>query len=248
MLSQGYEKSAHLYDLFDTKDNIPFFLHYGLATGEILDIGAGTGRIAFPLAETGVKVFCVEPSPAMRAVFEEKLSQRSDLEKRITLIEGDARGFDFGRTFSAAYLSGTFDHFLDDTERIASLANIGKHLDAGSALIFDAFIGLVEERPLSPAGEVVEGHRMYKRFVGRRILPGMILEVKLEFEVFEGDTLVERFEEISYAGIIDRAGIHDLLGESNFTVVGEFGNYRWDPYQENDALLIIEAVRIVKDR
>ena len=64
----GYEASAYLYDLFDTKKNLPFFLHYGRAAGEILDIGAGTDRIVIPLAEEGVRLFCVEPSRAMRVV------------------------------------------------------------------------------------------------------------------------------------------------------------------------------------
>ncbi len=26
---RGYEKSAHLYDIFDTKENVGFFVHYG---------------------------------------------------------------------------------------------------------------------------------------------------------------------------------------------------------------------------
>ncbi|MCK4397191.1 class I SAM-dependent methyltransferase [candidate division WOR-3 bacterium] len=86
----GYEKCAHLYDLFDKKENIEFFLHYGLEAGEILDIGAGTGRIAIPLAEKGIKVFCIEPSPAMRREFLKKLSQRPELSENIILIEGDA--------------------------------------------------------------------------------------------------------------------------------------------------------------
>ncbi len=247
MRDQGYEKSAHLYDLFDDKNNIPFFLHYGRAAGEILDIGAGTGRIAIPLAQEGVKVFCIEPSPAMRAVFEEKLSRMDDLKKNIILLEGDAKGFDFGRTFPAAYLSGTFDHFLDHDERIASLMNIGRHLHLGGTLIFDAFIGLMEERPLSPAGEVIKDHRKYKRFVGARILPGMIMEVKLVYEVFEHEALIERYEEISHVGMVDRAGIHVLLEESGFEVVGEFSNYQWDPYQSKDRLLIVETVRRIKD-
>ena len=62
---EGYEKAAHLYDLFDKKENIEFFYQYAKDAGEILDIGAGTGRIAIPLAERGIKVYCVEPSPAM---------------------------------------------------------------------------------------------------------------------------------------------------------------------------------------
>ena len=47
--SSGYEKVAHLYDLFDRKENVEFFFHYASAAGEILDVGAGTGRITIPL-------------------------------------------------------------------------------------------------------------------------------------------------------------------------------------------------------
>jgi len=51
----GYEKCAHLYDLFDKKENIEFFLHYDLEAGQILDIGAGTGRIATHLLKKGLR-------------------------------------------------------------------------------------------------------------------------------------------------------------------------------------------------
>jgi SAM-dependent methyltransferase len=75
---RGYERVAHLYDLFDTKENVDFFHHYAAQVEEILDIGAGTGRIAIPLAERGARVVCVEPSPAMRAQFLAKLSSRPE--------------------------------------------------------------------------------------------------------------------------------------------------------------------------
>jgi 2-polyprenyl-3-methyl-5-hydroxy-6-metoxy-1,4-benzoquinol methylase len=55
----GYERSAHLYDLFDAKPNIAFFSRYCQEAGEALDIGAGTGRIAIPLAKHGVEVCAV---------------------------------------------------------------------------------------------------------------------------------------------------------------------------------------------
>jgi SAM-dependent methyltransferase len=72
----GYERSAHLYDLFDAKPNVAFFGRYAREAGEVLDIGAGTGRIAIPLAGQGIRVYSVEPSPAMRGVFENKLRGR----------------------------------------------------------------------------------------------------------------------------------------------------------------------------
>ncbi|MFP4050951.1 MAG: hypothetical protein ACLFVB_04340 [Thermoplasmata archaeon] len=43
----GYEKSAHLYDLFDNKENIEFFKSYAEEVDKILDVGAGTGRYTY---------------------------------------------------------------------------------------------------------------------------------------------------------------------------------------------------------
>ena len=105
---RSYGNSAHLYDLFDDKDNVALFHHYGSLAGEILDVGAGTGRIAIPLAERGARVWCVEPSRAMRREFEGKLALRPDLAGRIKLYAGDARSFKLGRTFPAAMLFEDF--------------------------------------------------------------------------------------------------------------------------------------------
>ena len=239
----GYEKSAHLYDLFDTKENIEFFYHYAKEAGEILDIGAGTGRIVLPLAERGVKVVCIEPSPAMRAQFEKKLSALPDISKNIKLVPGDAMSFNLNRTFPAAFLSGTFDHFLNDDERFSSLKNIAKHLKPNGKLIFDVFIGLMKDSPLSPAGKVKKGDIEYRRFVGDRILPNEKMEVLLVFETYKKGKFVKRIEEKSVAGIINREHLHKLLGKSNFEVKNEFGNYDFNKFKEGDSLLIIEAIK-----
>jgi 2-polyprenyl-3-methyl-5-hydroxy-6-metoxy-1,4-benzoquinol methylase len=77
----GYEKCAHLYDLFDEKENVQSFLHYAPEAGEILDIGAGTGRIAIPIAENGIKIYRVEPSPAMVKEFKKRIEGRKETRK-----------------------------------------------------------------------------------------------------------------------------------------------------------------------
>ncbi len=240
---RSYGKTAHLYDLFDRKENIEFFYHHASQAGEVLDVGAGTGRIAIPLAERGLRVWCVEPSPAMRREFEQKLARRVDLSANICLVAGEARSFDLGRTFPAAFLSGTFDHFLDDTERLASLANIGRHLDANGVLVFDVFLGLMEDTPLSPAGHVQLEDGEIRRFVGGRVLPGERKEVNLVFEVYRDGEMVERIEERGLVGITNREGIHRVLEEAGFEVRREWGAYDFTPYQEGAALLIVEAMK-----
>lgn len=238
----GYERSAHLYDLFDDKENVDFFGHYAARAGEILDVGAGTGRIAIPLAERGIYLVCVEPSPAMRDQFRKKVDRRPDLRDRITLVPGDAASFSLERTFTAAFLSGTFDHFLDRAERLASLQNIARHLEPGGTLVFDVFLGLMDDSPLTPAGRVQRADREYRRLVGRRTLPGRQVQVKLIFEVYQNDELVEQIEEHSVAGIVDRGQVYDLLSQAGFLVRREFSCYDFTPYRVGDDLLIVDAV------
>jgi SAM-dependent methyltransferase len=240
----GYERSAHLYDLFDTKPNIEFFYRHAAQSGEILDVGAGTGRVAIPLARRGIAVTCVEPSPAMRRQFESKLQMEKSLREYITLIEEDAQSFAAGRTFPTAFLSGAFDHLLDDQERLAALRNIGRHLQPGGFLVFDVFLGLMRDSPLAPAGVVREGGREIRRFVGGRALPGGRKETRLLFETYQDGALVERVEERSLVGITDRETIGRLLTAAGFAVQREWGSYDFEPLQPGNPLLIVEAVNL----
>jgi SAM-dependent methyltransferase len=229
--------------MFDQKANIEFFFHYASQAKEVLDIGAGTGRIALPLVRRGVKVVCVEPSPAMRREFEIKLARQPDLSTHIHLVAGKANSFTLGRTFSVAFLSGSFDHLLDDKERISSLANIARHLDTRGTLVFDVFLGLMGDSPLSPAGRMRVGTKEYRRLVGGKILPGHKKETWLVFETYEDGELIERIEETSLVGITSRHGVHRVVAESGFAVRKEWGDYEFTPYQEGGSLLIIEAVK-----
>lgn len=239
----GYERSAHLYDLFDAKPNVAFFGYYAQGAGEILDVGAGTGRIAIPLARQGVKVYAVEPSPVMRREFEHKLRKEPGLRERIMLVAGDARSFVLECTVPAAFLSGSFDHLLGDEERLAALGNVGRHLAPGGCLIFDVFLGLMEDSPLSPAGVARVGSREIRRFMGGRVLPGQRKETQLVFEVYQDGVLIERIEERSLVGITNREAIHRLLKRAGFVVRQEWSSYDWKPFEGGDALLIVEAAK-----
>jgi SAM-dependent methyltransferase len=243
LYESGYEKCAHFYDLFADERSIEFFCRYGDKAGEILDIGTGTGRIALPMARNGVKVACVEPSPAMRKIFEQKLIGNPVLNKYITLVEGTAQSFNLDKSFPVACLSGVFDHFIDYKERLSSLLNIGKHLMPNGRLIFDVFQFRINESPPTAAGEAKRGKRLYCRRVGYERLSENLFEITLIFEIFEGGRLLEEIVEHSKLGVIDRHGIHRLMNKAGYDLDCEYGGYDSAPYKEGDSVLIIEAVR-----
>jgi len=239
--SGGYEKCAHLYDLFDTKDNIDFFAKYALKAKEILDVGAGTGRIAIPIAGMGARVICIEPSPAMRKEFAKKLALMTVPSANIEIFNGDAISFNLNRTFPAAFMSGSFDHLLNIEERLDALSNINKHLEDNGELIFDIFLGLMRNSPIMPAGKVSEGSLEYRRLVGSNPLDDNTIEITLIFETYSHGQLISQIEEKSLVGITNRQEIHNLLKNSGFQIRHEFGDYDFSPFKEGDSTLIIEA-------
>src|SRR3990172_1677481 len=66
--------------------------------GKILEFCSGTGRITFPLIEEGFEVTGVDITPAMLNLAKQKLAERpADLQKYLTLVEGDMRTVDVGK-------------------------------------------------------------------------------------------------------------------------------------------------------
>jgi SAM-dependent methyltransferase len=237
----GYSASAGLYDLFPQTGDLEFYGRYALRTGRAVDIGAGTGRLAIPLARRGVELTCVEPSAAMCREFRQKLKEAPDAAGRITLIQADAGSFGFDGTFPAAFMAGSFDHLLTDRERLDALGNIAGHLEPGGKLTLDSYWGLMVDSPLRHSDEVQDGERTVRRLVGREVQSDNTVKITIVYEIYKGGRLEDRLEQSSRAGIIDRERVHQLLAEAGFGLLAEYRDYDLAPYREGDQMLLIEA-------
>ncbi len=239
----GYDKISGIYDMFTDQATLDFYSSFATEFSEVLDIGAGTGRIALSIARKGTRVIAVEPSPAMAREFRAKLDREPALKNLITLIEAGAGSFGAGRIVPAAFMAGSFDHLLTNEERLRALSNIANHLEPGGRLVFEIWPGLMTDNPEIWAGETKVGDTTYKRKVGRRVLPDGTVELELVYDVFRGDEVIERIEQHSRVGISDRESVHRLLSQAGFRVVHEYGDYERTPNKDGDSILLLDTIK-----
>src|SRR5437879_11526761 len=95
--------------------------------GPALELGIGTGRIALPLTQRGIRVHGIELSSAMLA----RLRAKPGAEQ-IDATIGDFATTKVDGTFSLAYLVfNTINNLTTQDEQVTCLQNAATHLEPG---------------------------------------------------------------------------------------------------------------------
>jgi SAM-dependent methyltransferase len=111
-----------------------------LAGGGALELAIGTGRIAVPLAEHGIRVAGIDLSPDMVAQLRQKTSE-------IPVAIGDYATTRVDGTFSLAYI--VFNSINNQTTQegqVATFANAAAHLEPGGCFVVE--VGMRNRQPL----------------------------------------------------------------------------------------------------
>jgi SAM-dependent methyltransferase len=112
--------------------------------GDVLELGIGTGRIALPLAERGMRVHGIELSGAMVA----KLREKPGAE-RIEVTMGDLATTRVDGTFSLAYLVfNTIMNLTTQDAQVACFENVALQLEAGGRFVIE--VGVPDLQRLPP--------------------------------------------------------------------------------------------------
>jgi SAM-dependent methyltransferase len=221
--------------------------------GPILELGCGTGRLAFPLAEDGFEVVGIDRSRPMLAVAESKRRVAApEVASRIELVEGDMRDVALARTFHLILVAGrSFAHLLAVGDQRRCLQNVHRHLDRAGLLalnIFDPRLELCVPEPggsyPQPRGtaELAEtGSRVEVEAVARTNDP--LRQVMSETWRFteraeDGTVLREETEELVLRWTY-RYELHHLLELSGFEVIAEYSDFMRSPPAYGRELVIV---------
>src|SRR5262245_37337860 len=138
---------ARLYDLDLSDDPGDIDLYLALAArvdGPILELAAGTGRLAVPLAEAGHEVTAVDIDPAMLARLRRRAAFAGrDVEERLAVVEADLLDLDLDEagTFALAFigLNSLFVLASRDAQRRA-FRSVARHLAPGGIAAVDVWL------------------------------------------------------------------------------------------------------------
>jgi SAM-dependent methyltransferase len=101
--------------------------------GAALELGVGTGRIALPLAASGVTVHGIDLSEAMVARLRAKPGGEA-----IDVTIGDFATADPGRPFALAYLVfNTIGNLMTQDAQVACFENVARHLEPGGCFVIE---------------------------------------------------------------------------------------------------------------
>jgi SAM-dependent methyltransferase len=139
---EPYEQLGALYDRWcaGVDHDIAFYvLACEGAEGPIVELGAGSGRIAVELARHGHRVLALDAAPAMLAEAARR-ARRQGVEALLETIVGDLReppSLPSSDRVIAPFR--TFMHLTGDDERRQALSAAGSLLVPGGQFIFDVF-------------------------------------------------------------------------------------------------------------
>jgi SAM-dependent methyltransferase len=140
-----YNFAAQYYDLNygeRAPNDVPFYLELAQRCGgDVLELGAGTGRVALELARAGYNVTALDYSPAMLELFAAKLADESaEVRGRITLVEGDMAQFDLVRRFSLITMPfSAFQHVLTTEGQRSCFEAVRRHLAEDGVFVYNGF-------------------------------------------------------------------------------------------------------------
>jgi SAM-dependent methyltransferase len=141
------ESSADMFDPVVVDPAVDFLVELA-GDGAALELGIGTGRIAIPLAQRGIRVHGIDLSEAMVARLRAKPGGEA-----IAVTIGDFATTIVEGTFSVAYLVfNTIMNLTTQDEQVACFQNVAAHLEPGGCFVIE--VGVPSLRRLPP-GETI---------------------------------------------------------------------------------------------
>lgn len=250
----SYDLRARFYDVDMGANNsgadIGFYASQAKnASGPILELGCGTGRITLPLVQAGCQVLGLDSSSAMLHQLRSKAQAilTADERQRLHLVQADMRAFRFDRRFALVLCPyAAFNYLITTEDQASCLEGVRAHLPTGGRFLVDNFVPHYDLlcRP--------DGERMFDfrrplgdgRFLERHksIVKDRAAQVNVVTRYYrvlaEDDTELEALTTVDRIRYSFRFEMEHLLERHGFQVEAILGDYLGAPYSYEAQMMV----------
>ncbi len=241
-----YDPLADLYDLEYSHDyDVPFWLALAEREGgPIVEWGAGTGRLAVPLAGAGFEVTGVELSERM---VEEGRKKGGTVE----WVRGDMRTAKLGRRYALAICAfNSFLCLLSVDDALAFLRNAREHLKPGGLLGIEVSAFSPSELVEEPGGPELRhdftrelpDDKLDRFSVSRYDAVSQLLRMRLFYELYgaSGELRDRRAHDLAIR-VVGRDELELMIRLAGFEVEAVYGGFEGEPFAAGSDHLIVLA-------
>ncbi len=252
-----YGGYARIYDLEHASYGEDLAFYANLAARcelPVLELGAGTGRVALHLTRLGHRVTGIDTSAEMLEVAREKTERA--IRNRVRFVQADMRSFDLGERFDLAICAyGTFQHLLTTEGQRACLASTVCHLAPGGMLVL-AIRPVTSVRWSELEDTLKHQWSYHDEATGEWFTRWTVVERHPATQTARRIHYVDRTgpdggvrrtvveHELRYTG---RYELEALLAAAGLRGEGLYGDYDLAPYDDSSDLLIAVARRAGED-
>ena len=249
-----YAAIAAVYDFSyaDFTEDIDFYENLARAVdGPLLELGAGSGRVAIPLAQAGYEVVGIDTSASMLAAGRRTLARtRLPRKGKVELLEGDMTSFDLGRKFGLVFVAAnTFQHLLTMRDQAACLRCAAAHLAPGG--VFSMSVrspaSVSWDEAGAPAPLLLDWTRrdeetgdVVMKYVAAHPEPAtMTRQLTYVYDRVSADGSVHRSVFVTELKHSTEAELTLLLQQAGLRVTHVYGDYDLSPVGQGDQLIIV---------
>ena len=249
-----YEDAAYYDSTYKRRrEDVRFYVELAAeATGPVLELGAGTGRVALELARAGKLVVAVDAVPAMLARAQEKAERLPrDARARLSLRRGDLRSVRLRAKFPLVIAPfNVFMHLYTRRDLARAFATVRHHLAPGGRFVFDVLMPDLRAMVRNP-GRLYRGPRMTDPRTGavyhyfESFEYDVVRQVQLVSMVFQSAT---ELADLRVLPLSQRQFFPEellaLLDANGFALVSRWGGFDRSPLDgDSDSQIIVARVR-----
>jgi SAM-dependent methyltransferase len=247
-----YASVASVYDLSygDFLDDVDFYDNLAqISGGAVLELGAGTGRVAVPLAQAGYDIVGIDESLSMIAIARRRAESLKLDKGKLEFVEGDMRNFNLVRKFGLIFAAAdTFQHLQTTADQRQCISCVVKHLAPSGifamsirspATVSWDEVGVAAPLLLDWTKTDPETGDLLMKFISAEADPARMVRRMTYFYDRLHDGQVQRTVFTTDLRYSTRSEIELLLQQQGLRVTHVYGDYDLSPVGQGDDLIFV---------